>query len=135
MKYLKYFENVYSQYYEESNSREFTDIINSKDREDFLNVERNILEDLLKKSKSNHMKYSFDKVILNKKIDLVIDNEVGGERVGYISSNYLINKFEDEWFLVFKSGKTYKYFKCDQLKGLIELLIDEGIINPNLYEV
>jgi len=42
---------------------------------------------------------------------------------GKLYRHFIINKCEDEWFLVEMTGL---YFKCDQIDGLLKLLNDLG---------
>jgi hypothetical protein len=48
-------------------------------------------------------------------------------------STWNVVKLEDEWFLVYmyyylKDSTVQKFWKCDQIDGVIELLRDQGII-------
>jgi hypothetical protein len=120
MRYIKEYSKYEPSYYEVS-YEDYMDMFHRKKRVYFESAEVNMLLDYLKSKDS--------KIIINQKAYI----RFGFGTFSGDINHYKINlfRFEDEWFCLSIRGLEevthyYKYYKCDQISGVIDCL--ESII-------
>jgi len=127
MKYLKRFNESVSDFYEELSKLEFEDYQNIYKVDGYHYLEFTDLE--VEKIQSEVMDLHIDRT---KYYSLLLRDEMSEWKMlstsqSVIGKNYLkfnIMKGSDEWFLVQQFGKSHRFYKCDQLDGLIKCLKD-----------
>ncbi len=126
MKYLKSFESVNTNFYEEISIPEADRFIYNN----HIFFEENIIDKLLDIFIENNI----DK----DNISLEVENKGGYVRmtVFILSMEFIFHSLNDEWFVLlyegdiprlFNTGNTFvsRVFKCDQLEGLVNCLKDQ----------
>ena len=150
MNYLKLFEDFSGDFYSEIGANEFDGIIWSSTIED-ANLNKSDSDKLKRFIKSRGLNYKFMVSGNASRIKIIIyEDEFPGEffyqrKDGEIKNIISIIKCSDDWYVVdatkidyvISSGqrsedadKVEKYYKCDQLDGLIKCL---GDIIPDMF--